>query len=228
MTAQQSSLVKLQNQIQHIADKCHRQAKDITLLAVSKKHSANKIQTLYQQGQRDFGESYVQEAVQKIKDLNQPDISWHFIGPIQSNKTRLIAENFSWIHSIDRLKILQRISEQRPHHLKPVNICIQVNLANEAQKAGCVPEKVNELVQQTVLLDNIALRGIMIIPPKTNSYQEQKHWFDQAHKLYTNLRQSHANIDTLSMGMSADLEAAICAGSTIVRIGTALFGPREY
>ncbi len=201
--------------------------RSITLVAVSKKHPAAAISEAYACGQRDFGENYLQEAQEKIAALPMADIVWHFIGPIQSNKTRAIAENFCWAHTVDRLKIARRLSEQRPEGLPPLNICLQVNIDDEANKAGVTPDALHELVNAVATLPNLNLRGLMCIPHKDQSqngsaFQRMRALFDT---LPTQI--DLPQWDTLSMGMSGDLEEAIANGSTLVRIGTDIFGPRK-
>jgi len=181
-------------------------------------------------GQRAFGENYLQEALDKIAALKDraPDIEWHFIGPIQSNKTRPIAENFAWVHSVDRLKIAQRLSEQRPAALAPLNICIQVNVSGEASKSGCAPQDLPALAHAVAALPGLRLRGLMAIPEPASSEAEQRRPLRQLRELAEQLRAEGLALDTLSMGMSADLAAAIAEGATMVRIGTAIFGERHY
>ena len=203
----------------------------VTLLAVSKTKPSDMIRILAAEGQGDFGENYVQEAISKITELkdvtaNGSPLVWHYIGHIQRNKTRDLAEHFDWVHGVDRLIIAERLNEQRPTMLAPLNVCIQVNIDDEASKSGCQPEEVPELVRQISQLPNLRLRGLMIIPAKdsTNAFAITKALFDDN-------RQNHAHPedwDTLSMGMSGDIEQAIVAGSTMVRIGTAIFGARDY
>ncbi|RLA02881.1 MAG: YggS family pyridoxal phosphate-dependent enzyme [Gammaproteobacteria bacterium] len=199
----------------------------VTLLAVSKTHKINKIQEAFEAGQREFGENYLQEAVDKIITLKDLPISWHYIGPIQSNKTAKIAQHFDWVHSVDRLKIARRLSQQRPENLSPLNICLQVNISAEVSKSGLSPEELPELLEQIHQLPGIKLRGLMCIPAKTDSFDEQRAAFHQMKLLYQQLQKQFSNLDTLSMGMSADLEAAIAEGSTIVRVGTDIFGTRN-
>ncbi len=199
----------------------------VTLLAVSKTHKINKIQEAYDAGQKDFGENYLQEAVDKINTLSKLDIHWHYIGPIQSNKTAKIAQYFDWVHSVDRLKIAKRISSQRPENLSPINMCLQVNISNEENKSGVSPDELNELMVQVQSLDNIRLRGLMCIPAKTDDVDEQRSAFKKMYDLFQQQKTQFPDIDTLSMGMSADLEAAIMEGSTMVRIGTDIFGARN-
>ena len=192
-----------------------------TLVAASKQQSADKIRALFLEGQTAFGENYLQEALEKMQRLRDCDIEWHFIGSIQSNKTKLIAENFSWVQSVDRFVIAKRLSDQRPPHLPPLNICIEVNIDHEQTKSGVAPDAVAELATQILSLKNLVLRGLMIIPEKNHNDAFQK-----AFLLYQQLIQHEFKLDTLSMGMSDDFEAAIKAGSTMVRIGTAIFGKR--
>ncbi|MCU7836424.1 MAG: YggS family pyridoxal phosphate-dependent enzyme [gamma proteobacterium symbiont of Taylorina sp.] len=205
---------------------------NITLLAVSKRHPYDKIQSLYDLGQRHFGESYLQEALQKIELLSHLDIVWHFIGPIQSNKTREIARHFQWVHSVDRIKIAQRLNSQRPSELPPLNICLQVNISQEIQKSGFSNIAIHNAIKGILPLPNLIIRGLMAIPEQVPDSSEQfmlqRTAFQQLRLLMQQLNQEYGlNMDTLSMGMSSDLEAAIAEGATIVRIGTALFGSRE-
>jgi pyridoxal phosphate enzyme (YggS family) len=208
--------------------KFNRPEQSITLLAVSKTKPINLILDAYEAGHRKFGESYVQESVEKIEKLaHLDDIQWHFIGPIQSNKTKLIANHFSWVQSIYRLKIVKRLSEQRAPELPPLNVLIQVNISDEASKSGCTLAEVNQLALSIHALDNIKLRGLMAIPEKKESLEQQINAFSQLKTCFDTLQTQYKEIDTLSMGMSADLEAAIAAGSTMVRIGTDIFGARS-
>ena len=200
----------------------------VRLLAVSKRHSLDKIHSLYELGQRDFGESYVQEALDKIHRNEHKDIIWHFIGPIQSNKTRDIAENFHWVHSVDRVKIAQRLSDQRPEQLPPLSVCLQVNISQEPQKSGFTENELFDVFSDISKLPNLTLRGLMAIPKPEPDFGQQRLAFRQLHTLLQQLNKEFAtNMDTLSMGMSNDLEAAIAEGATIIRIGTALFGARD-
>lgn len=203
----------------------------VTLLAVSKTKPAEMIKILADEGQRNFGENYVQEAIAKITELksvtaNGEPLIWHYIGHIQRNKTRDLAEHFDWVQGVDRLIIAERLSEQRPDHLPPLNICIQVNIDDEASKSGCTPEALPELIKAMSQLPKLRLRGLMIIPAKQSDTA-----FSQTKALFEQNRQYHANPsdwDTLSMGMSGDIEQAITHGSTMVRVGTAIFGARDY
>lgn len=218
----------VRRQITQACEKAARNPDSVMLLAVSKTRSADEIRELHLQGQRAFGENYLQEALDKIEALADLDLEWHFIGPIQSNKTRPIAEHFAWVHSVDRLKIARRLSEQRPPELPPLNICLQVNISREESKSGCLPEEVPELVRAVSRLPNLRLRGLMAIPKPEEDPERQRAVFAQVRRLLEQLQSTQPGLDTLSMGMSADIEAAILEGSTIVRVGTALFGPRHY
>ena len=206
-----------------------RSPDEILLLAVSKTRSAEDIRSAINAGIREFGENYLQEAVEKIAQLAAENLQWHFIGPIQSNKTRLVAENFSWAHSVDRLKIAQRLSEQRPSGLPPLNICLQVNIDNEASKSGFATEETEAAALAIAQLPGLKLRGLMAIPRAEPTYDQQIVAFRALADLRDRINQSLDNsekLDTLSMGMSSDLEAAISQGSTIVRVGTDIFGKR--
>ncbi|MGY8868973.1 MAG: YggS family pyridoxal phosphate-dependent enzyme [Pseudomonadales bacterium] len=214
--------------INQAAQQAHRKPEEITLLAVSKTRSSNELRELYQHGQRHFGENYLQESLEKKETLNDLAIVWHFIGPIQSNKTRAIAENFDWVHSVDRLKIAQRLSEQRPGHLPPLNICLQINISCEDSKSGCLPNEAETLLQQAANLPHLAVRGLMAIPEATDDIAKQQTALAQMKSIFVSLRNTHPELDTLSMGMSGDMQIAIQEGATMVRIGTALFGPRQY
>jgi pyridoxal phosphate enzyme (YggS family) len=207
------------------ATKAQRDPAAIGLLAVSKTKPAEALREAYAAGLRDFGENYLQEALGKQAQLSDLPLCWHFIGPIQSNKTRAIAENFAWVHSVDRLKIAQRLSEQRPAELPPLNICIQVNVSGEASKSGCAPQDLPALANAINALPNLKLRGLMAIPEPTEDRAAQSAAFATVRNLLDSL---NLPLDTLSMGMSHDLEAAIEQGATWVRIGTALFGARDY
>ena len=211
--------------IQAGAQAAQRPAGTIGLLAVSKTKPAAAVREAYAAGIRDFGENYLQEALAKQQELADLPLCWHFIGPIQSNKTRAIAENFAWVHSVDRLKIAQRLSEQRPAGLPPLNICIQVNISGEASKSGCEPAGLQALATAIAALPNLRLRGLMAIPEPLEDRAAQDAAFASVRTLQEHLQ---LPLDTLSMGMSHDLEAAIAQGATWVRIGTALFGARDY
>ena len=211
--------------IRAAAKAVQRDETSVHLLAVSKTKPAQAVREAYAAGMRDFGENYLQEALGKQADLTDLPLSWHFIGPIQSNKTRAIAENFAWVHSVDRLKIAQRLSEQRPADLPPLNICIQVNVSGEASKSGCTPADLPALAEAIQALPRLKLRGLMAIPEPTDDRAQQDAAFAAVRDLQASL---DLGLDTLSMGMSHDLESAIAQGATWVRIGTALFGARDY
>ncbi|WP_411391467.1 YggS family pyridoxal phosphate-dependent enzyme [Pseudomonas sp. MPB23] len=216
---------QVSQRIRAAADAVQRDANSIHLLAVSKTKPAQALREAYAAGLCDFGENYLQEALGKQAELTDLPLSWHFIGPIQSNKTRAIAENFAWVHSVDRLKIAQRLSEQRPADLPPLNICIQVNVSGEASKSGCAPADLPALAHAISALPRLKLRGLMAIPEPTEDRTEQDAAFAAVRDLQASL---NLPLDTLSMGMSHDLESAIAQGATWVRIGTALFGARDY
>ena len=198
----------------------------VQLLAVSKTWSADAVRTAHATGQIDFGENYIQEAVDKITALRDLPLVWHCIGPIQSNKTRLVAEHFDWVHSIDRLKIAQRLSEQRPEHLPPLQVCIQVNVDGGETKSGVSPQELPALAQAVATLPRLQLRGLMTIPEPAETEAQMRAVHRQAKDLFEQLRTQGLPLDTLSMGMSADMAAAIAEGSTLVRVGTAIFGQR--
>ena len=224
MTPIKDNLTKINLQILNACQQAERSTSELTLLAVSKTKTSAMIEQAYVAGQREFGESYIQEAVEKIADLQSlSDVVWHFIGPIQSNKTRQIADNFSWVHSIDRIKIAKRLNDHRSSKDTPLNVCLQVNISGEESKSGIAVEDLDELVDFIENCDHLMLRGLMAIPEKNAS----THSFQKMQQLYNNLQSEHPTIDTLSMGMSGDLTQAIAAGSTMVRVGSAIFGARE-
>ena len=204
-----------------------RRGSPVALLAVSKTRPAKEVMALYKAGQRDFGENYLQDALQKQRLLAHLDIAWHFIGPIQSNKTRDISRYFSWVHSVDRLKIAVRLNQQRPQNLPPLNICLQVNIDQEKTKSGFALDQLADVIEPVLGLKNIRLRGLMAIPKVAESVAKQRASFLRLADAQQNINQQfNVKLDTLSMGMSGDLEAAISEGSTMVRIGTAIFGAR--
>ncbi len=219
------NIAKVRTRIREAAQACGRDPETVGLLAVSKTKPAAAVREAHACGQRDFGENYLQEALNKQAELSDLALTWHFIGPIQSNKTRPIAEHFAWVHSVDRLKIAQRLSEQRPAHLPPLNICLQVNVSGEASKSGCTPEELPALALAVSQLPNLRLRGLMTIPEPTRDVAQQHAACARLRQLRDDL---NLELDVLSMGMSDDLEAAIAEGATWVRIGTALFGARDY
>jgi pyridoxal phosphate enzyme (YggS family) len=208
---------------------CERHGRDpasVRLLAVSKRHGLDAVREALAAGQTEFGENFVQEAIPKIEATADSDARWHFIGHLQSNKTALAAAHFDWIHSIDRLKIARRLSEQRPFHARPMQACIQVRLGAEDTKSGAAPAEVPALAAAVAELPRLSLRGLMAIPPPADDFDTQRHYFRQLRELQERLIAAGLELDTLSMGMSADLEAAIAEGATLLRVGTALFGPR--
>jgi hypothetical protein len=234
----ENNISAVSQRIEQAAQNADRDAAEILLLAVSKTRSTADIRCAINAGLTNFGENYVQEAVKKIALLNETQnkvqrekpLQWHFIGPLQSNKTRVVAENFSWVHSVDRLKIAQRLSEQRPAELGPLNICLQINIDNEATKSGFSADQALAAAREIIQLPNLRLRGLMAIPLSQKTVEKQKIAFYALHNLRNQINQSLDNsekLDTLSMGMSNDLEAAISQGSTMVRVGTDIFGKRD-
>lgn len=219
------NIAKVGERIRAAAQASGRDLDHIGLLAVSKTKPAAAVREAYAAGLRDFGENYLQEALEKQAELSELPLIWHFIGPIQSNKTKPIAEHFAWVHSVDRLKIAQRLSEQRPTGLPPLNICLQVNVSAEDSKSGCAPAELAALAEAVSQLPNLRLRGLMAIPEPTDDVAAQRAAFARLRELRDGLP---LPLDTLSMGMSHDLDAAIAEGATWVRIGTALFGARDY
>ncbi|MCQ9050848.1 YggS family pyridoxal phosphate-dependent enzyme [Vibrio diabolicus] len=232
MSSIQQNIEHITSQIRYDEQKCGRTPESVQLLAVSKTKPVEAILEAYQAGQNAFGENYVQEGVSKVQHFAEhyPDnrIEWHFIGPIQSNKSRLVAEHFDWVHTIDRTKISQRLNDQRPSELKPLQVLIQVNTSGEASKSGVTEAEVFELAELISRLPNLTLRGLMSIPANVSDYESQLHEFQKLATLKQTLEAQFPEIDTLSMGMSGDMTAAIEAGSTMVRIGTAIFGARDY
>jgi pyridoxal phosphate enzyme (YggS family) len=219
-------LQSVRNRIARACAQAGRDVNEVTLLAVSKTFGPDAVRTAFEAGQTAFGENYIQEAVEKIGLLAGLPLEWHCIGPIQSNKTRLVAAHFHWAQSVDRLKVAQRLSEQRPDSLPPLSMCIQVNIDGGANKAGVAPGEVAQLAHEVARLPRVRLRGLMTIPEPAGDFQAQKAVHAKARQLFDQLRDSGLPLDTLSMGMTADLEAAIAAGSTMVRVGTAIFGGR--
>ena len=219
-------LVHVRTRITQAAHAAGRDPANIKLLAVSKTHSIAELEAALAAGQTAFGESYLQDALPKIEHIGD-QAEWHYIGPIQSNKTRQIAVHFDWVHSVDRIKIAQRLSEQRPRELPPLNICLQVNTSGEAAKAGIPPADTQALAEAVSKLPHLRLRGLMTIPAQDQDPARQRQPFRQLRRLFEQLNAGDFNLDTLSMGMSDDLEAAIAEGTTLVRVGTAIFGPRR-
>ena len=228
MTTIASNLQAVRDAITAAAAESGRRAGEISLLAVSKTFPPDALREAYRAGQTRFAESYVQEAMDKIAALQGLAIEWHFIGPIQSNKTRAIAENFSWVHSVERVKVAERLSAQRPVHLPPLQVCLQVNISGETSKSGVPLLEVGALAQEIVKLPNLKLRGLMAVPAPSDVAAAQRLPFAQLRALRDQLNQQGLQLDTLSMGMSHDFPAAIAEGSTMVRIGTAIFGNRIY
>ncbi|RQM46123.1 YggS family pyridoxal phosphate-dependent enzyme [Paraburkholderia bannensis] len=230
MTDLVHNLEAVHERIAAAASSAGRAPESVALLAVSKTFPADDVRAAHAAGQRAFGENYVQEAVDKIEALAdlRASLEWHFIGPLQSNKTRPVAERFDWVHSIDRLKIAQRLSEQRPAGMPPLNVCLQVNVSGEASKSGTAPEEAVQIAHAIAALPNLRLRGLMSIPEPAETPEAQRAPHRQLRELFDALRADGLALDTLSMGMSADLEAAVLEGATIVRVGTAIFGGRDY
>ncbi|WP_413112964.1 YggS family pyridoxal phosphate-dependent enzyme [Thaumasiovibrio sp. DFM-14] len=232
MVSIKQNIAQITQQIQQTSQKCGRAPDSVQLLAVSKTKPISAIQEAIEAGQRAFGENYVQEGVEKIQYFSSTpyanELNWHFIGPIQSNKTKLIAEHFGWVHSVDREKVARRLNEQRPTNLPALNVLLQVNTSGEASKAGTDVSSVVELAVQIATMPNLVLRGLMSIPERAEDYDSQLRAFNSLAEAFAQLKPHHPHLDTLSMGMSGDIDAAIAAGSTMVRIGTAIFGARDY
>lgn len=227
MTAILSKMQAVHAAINQAALLAQRDAAQISLLAVSKTVPANVLREAYSAGQKAFGENYVQEALDKMRELRDLPLEWHFIGPIQSNKTRAIAENFSWVHGVDRLRIAERLSEQRPANLPLLNVCLQINVSGEASKGGVEPGEAEALARAIAVLPRLKLRGLMAIPAPAEGLAAQRAPFAKMRELLMRLNHVGLNLDTLSMGMSHDMAAAILEGATIVRVGTAIFGSRN-
>jgi len=227
MTPISANLQAVRARIDAAARAAGRNPDGITLLAVSKTWPADNVRAAADAGQRAFGENYVQEGVAKANELSALGLEWHFIGPLQSNKTRPVAEAFDWVHSIDRLKIAERLAEQRPALRGPLNVCLQVNVSGEATKSGCAPDEAAALAVAIAALPNLRLRGLMCIPEPTDDVAAQRRPFAELRRLFERLRGEGLALDTLSMGMSHDIEAAIAEGATMVRVGTAIFGERN-
>jgi PLP dependent protein len=221
------NLRRLRERIAEAAKQAQRATQSITLLAVSKTQPVDLLRSAVELGLSDFGENYLNEALSKITALNSAALTWHFIGHLQSNKTRAVAEYFQWVHGIDRFAIAERLSMQRPGNLPPLNVCIQINLAAESGKSGVSPTQLAPLAQSILDLPRLHLRGLMCLPPAETDPERQRHWFAQLRSLQTDLQTRGISLDTLSMGMSADLEAAVLEGASILRVGTALFGARK-
>lgn len=219
-------LAAVRARIAAAAQRYGRDPANVQLIAVSKTQPAARVAQLAELGQRDFGENYLQEALTKIAALRDRALVWHFIGQLQSNKTRAVAEHFDWVHTVDRAKLADRLAAQRPAHAAPLAVCVQVHLGDETSKGGVAPERLPELLAHVAALPRLRLRGLMAIPPEESDHDAQRAWFARLRALFDAARRQHPQLDTLSMGMSGDLEAAIAEGATAVRIGTALFGAR--
>jgi pyridoxal phosphate enzyme (YggS family) len=226
-TSVSANLAQVRKRIELACQAVGRAPDAVKLLAVSKTMPAQAVREAYAAGQLAFGENYIQEGVDKVAALVDFPLEWHCIGPIQSNKTKLVAENFAWVHSIDRLKIAERLSAQRPAHLPPLQVCLQVNVDGGSNKSGVAPEDLLALAQAVAKLPHLQLRGIMTIPEPAETEAEARAVHQQAKRLFDHLKTAGLTLDTLSMGMTADLEAAVAEGSTCVRVGTAIFGARQ-
>ncbi len=228
MSAIADNLQAVQARIGDAAALAGRSPESIRLLAVSKTWPLASVLEAADAGQLAFGENYVQEGIEKVTATTGRHLEWHFIGPLQSNKSRAVAEHFDWVHSIDRLKIAERLSAQRPSNLPPLQVCVQVNVSGEASKSGCAPDEALALCRAVAALPGLQLRGLMAIPEPSDDPAAQRAPFRQVREIYDHIRAAGLPLDTLSMGMSHDLEAAVAEGATIVRIGTAIFGERNY
>jgi pyridoxal phosphate enzyme (YggS family) len=222
----ETNIAKVLEIIRSGEEKYLRQANSVTLMAVTKTRSTDDIRQAAAAGIHHIGENYLSEALEKILELQDLNVCWHFIGPIQSNKTRAIAEHFDWVHSVDRLKIAQRLSDQRPAQLPALQLCLQVNISNETSKAGISPEELPALAATVAKLPGLKLRGLMAIPRASEDVQQQRLAFSQVHQLFQQLQAHHSQLDTLSMGMSGDMQAAIAEGATMLRVGSSIFGAR--
>jgi len=225
------NLAQVRDKISAAAAACGRASEEVTLLAVSKTKPASAIAEAIDAGQRAFGENYVQEGVEKIRHFRETgaaDLQWHFIGPLQSNKSRLVAEHFDWCHTVDRLRIATRLSEQRPEGMAPLNVLIQINISDENSKSGIALSELEALAEAVAVLPGLTLRGLMAIPAPETDYDRQFAVARQMAVAFGTLKAGYPTVDTLSLGMTDDMDAAIAAGSTMVRIGTAIFGARDY
>ena len=228
MSAIADNLQAVHARISNAAAAVGRSPESVRLLAVSKTWPLACVLDAAEAGQRAFGENYVQEGIEKIAAVSGRNLEWHFIGPLQSNKTKPVAEHFDWVHSINRLKIAERLSAQRPAYLAPLQVCVQINVSGEASKSGCAPDEALALCRAVAALPGLQLRGLMAIPEPTDDLQAQRIPFRKLRELREQICAAGLPLDTLSMGMSHDLEAAVAEGATIVRIGTAIFGERNY
>jgi len=221
------NLRQVRRRVETAACAAGRDPASVTLIGVSKTHPASAIKEAVAAGLTDLGENYVQEAVEKIGEVADATVTWHFIGALQSNKTREVAESFQWVHTVDRLKIATRLSEQRPHYAPPLQVCLQVNIGGEDTKSGVQPGTLGELAGAVAALPRLRLRGLMCIPPPEDDEGRQRHWFARLRRLRDELNAAGHALDALSMGMSGDFELAIAEGATHVRVGTAIFGTRS-
>lgn len=228
MSAIATNLQAVRQRIADAARAVGRKPESVQLLAVSKTWPADAVLTAADAGQHAFGENYVQEALRKMSELQHRRLEWHFIGPVQSNKTRAVAEHFDWVHSVDRLKIAERLCAQRPAHLPPLQVCIEVNVSGEHSKSGCPPDGAAALCGAVAALPRLRLRGLMAIPAPAEVFEQQRRPFRTLRQLFEQVQSDGLPVDTLSMGMSHDLEAAIAEGASIVRVGTAIFGTRNH
>jgi len=222
------ALAQIRQRVADAEQRFNRNSGSIQLLTVSKTKPVADIQAAIDAGQSCFAENYLQEAIEKITRLDNAHVNWHFIGPIQSNKTPGIAQYFQWVHTIDRIKVARRLSEQRPKHLPPLNVCLQINISGEKSKSGIEPHALKQLAHDCASLPNIRLRGLMTMPAQNSDFKVQRVPFRQLRLLLTELQTEYPELDTLSMGTTNDLEAAVAEGATILRIGTAVFGARNY
>jgi pyridoxal phosphate enzyme (YggS family) len=222
-----AKLTQIRKEINAAEKLFHRDQDSVSLLAVSKTRTIDEIMMAINEGQRHFGENYCQEAIDKIEAINHPDAIWHFIGPIQSNKTKQIAVHFDWAHTIDRIKIARRLDEARPEDKPPLNICVQINISGENSKSGIAIDDTKDFIDELEQFKHLKVRGLMSLPAPTSHFDEQKAAFSELNKKLRDLNQTKSDLDTLSIGTSQDMEAAIAEGATIVRIGTAIFGPRN-
>lgn len=226
MTTAQARMEAVMERVRRAEGMYGRTPGSVTVIAVGKRHSVAALRALHDAGQRNFGENYVQEGIGKMEQLAGLELTWHYVGALQSNKSRGVAEHFDWVHTVDRLKVAERLSRQRPGDLAPLQLCIQVNVSGEPQKAGCPPEEVQALTERIAELPRVRLRGLMALPEPAEEFEAQRRPFARLRELLEACTQAGYGMDTLSMGMSADLEAAIAEGATHLRVGTALFGPR--
>lgn len=223
-----AKLSQIRNDISSAEKEFHRNDGSVSLLAVSKTRSVDEIMTAFNGGQRHFGENYCQEAAEKIDLIKETDIIWHFIGPVQSNKTKFIASHFDWVHTVDRVKIARRLDEARPENVPALNICVQINISGEASKSGISLDEAEDFIKELEQFKRLKVRGLMSLPAPTDDFEEQRAAFSTLNAKLLDLNQNRPELDTLSIGTSQDMLAAIAEGATIVRIGTAIFGPRNY